>query len=38
LARPGRGGNSGEREDAQMEHIIGRLLHDYEHGKLTRRQ
>ena len=21
-----------------MEHIIGRLLHDYEHGKLTRRQ
>ena len=21
-----------------MEHIIGRLLHDYEHGKMTRRQ
>jgi len=21
-----------------MEHIIGRILHDYEHGKLTRRQ
>src|SRR5256885_1793569 len=27
-----------EEEDEQMEHIIGKLLQDYERGKMTRRQ
>src|SRR5207249_10720698 len=27
-----------EEEDEQMEHIIGKLLQDYEHGNMTRRQ
>jgi catechol 2,3-dioxygenase-like lactoylglutathione lyase family enzyme len=29
---------SRQEEDDQMEHIIGKLLQDYEHGKMTRRQ
>jgi catechol 2,3-dioxygenase-like lactoylglutathione lyase family enzyme len=35
--RPAKG-KSQQEEDEPMEHIIGKLLQDYEHGKMTRRQ